>query len=371
MNGGTKNTRRWNRRPGFTLIEVILALGLTALVLVALAAAVDVHLRVVQTGRTHVEEAQLARALLDHIADDLRDAVIVNPVEAGPLQAPAGGSSGTGSASQPPGGPSAPGATPPEDDTSAAEQDDSQTETDLAVAGLVGESDWLQVDVMRLPRLDQYDEETIALGDGSLSDRLSATRRVVYYLNEETGNVDSAGDEEYRGGLVRRELDRTVSAWDEERGLLADLDDQWKPIAPEVTAIEFLYFDGTEWVESWDSNESGGLPVAVHVSLVVTREENLGKFSVLLDSGDAGPIDPSVSFLYSLTVALPVAEPSEATAEGTAGESGQTTGSSGGSSSAGTGGGSKSGGGAAPSTSGGISGSGISGSGSPLGGSRP
>ena len=62
------------RRNGFTLIEVLLSLGLAALVLVALATAVDVHLRCVQTGRTHVEEAQLARALLHRIGDDLRNA---------------------------------------------------------------------------------------------------------------------------------------------------------------------------------------------------------------------------------------------------------------------------------------------------------
>ena len=72
--------RKCSRPGGFTLIEVLLSLGLAALVLVALATAVDVHLRCVQSGRTHVEEAQLARALLHRIADDLRNLAVANPV---------------------------------------------------------------------------------------------------------------------------------------------------------------------------------------------------------------------------------------------------------------------------------------------------
>ena len=63
-----------NRRSGFTLIEVLLSLGLAALVLVALATAVDVHLRVLQIGRTNAEEAQLARVLLLRIGDAQRKA---------------------------------------------------------------------------------------------------------------------------------------------------------------------------------------------------------------------------------------------------------------------------------------------------------
>ena len=39
--------------------------------------------------------------------------------------------------------------------------------------------------------------------------------------------------------------------------------------APEVVIIEFAYFNGTEWLPSWDSAEAGRLPVAVEVAVEV------------------------------------------------------------------------------------------------------
>ncbi len=71
------------RKPGgFTLLEVVLALALAALVLYTLTLAVGLHLRMADAGRTDVEEAALARALLRRIADDLRGAVRYDPTAA-------------------------------------------------------------------------------------------------------------------------------------------------------------------------------------------------------------------------------------------------------------------------------------------------
>ena len=62
----------------FTLIEIILSLGLSVLVLMAVGMAINLHLRLLDSGRTKVEEAQLARAILRNIAQDLRNAVPYN-----------------------------------------------------------------------------------------------------------------------------------------------------------------------------------------------------------------------------------------------------------------------------------------------------
>ena len=68
-------------RTGFTLLELMLALALSALVFVAIGMALDLNLRALNTRRANAEESQLARALLRRIADDLRGAVVFETVD--------------------------------------------------------------------------------------------------------------------------------------------------------------------------------------------------------------------------------------------------------------------------------------------------
>ena len=68
-----------HRRRGLTLLELLLALALSVLILAAVGMAIDLQLRTLETRRTYLEEAQLARAILRMIADDLRNAVLHQP----------------------------------------------------------------------------------------------------------------------------------------------------------------------------------------------------------------------------------------------------------------------------------------------------
>ncbi len=284
------------RPPGFTLIEVLLSLGLASLILVALGTAIDIHLRCLHIGRTNAEEAQLARVLLLRIGNDLRNAAVINPVDASNISpAPSESDESEG--------------VPVGADESAAMTDDmmmDEFETeDEYVIGLYGESDWMQVDVCRMPRLDQYDYETLPSGSETLPDVVSGVKTVAYSLSEETGMASTTG--EYQGGLMRREIDHAVTRWAEDVGTLTTADSELEPIAPEVTDLEFLYFDGMEWVESWDSTEMGGLPIAVHVSIAIMSREEHRRITRALDNSTTGT-EPTTNFIYSLTVALPVAE---------------------------------------------------------------
>ena len=56
---------------GFTLFEVILSIALAA-VLTLIGTAINLYLEQIDSGRTRVEEAQLARSILSMIADDIR-----------------------------------------------------------------------------------------------------------------------------------------------------------------------------------------------------------------------------------------------------------------------------------------------------------
>src|SRR6516165_380733 len=62
---------RLARRPAYTLLEVILAAGLGAVLMGALYYAVRVQLHSSKVGRDKVEQSVLARSLLNSIANDI------------------------------------------------------------------------------------------------------------------------------------------------------------------------------------------------------------------------------------------------------------------------------------------------------------
>jgi hypothetical protein len=78
-----------------------------------------------------------------------------------------------------------------------------------------------------------------------------------------------------------------------------------KLLAEEVTGLEFQYFDGTTWTPDWNSDEMGGLPVAVEVLLTLqpfsalTQEE----IDALAASSEAATEEQT----YRLVVRLPTA----------------------------------------------------------------
>jgi type II secretory pathway pseudopilin PulG len=307
-------------RDAFTLLEILLALMLTSLLLVALSMAIDFHLRVAEKSRVEVEEGQLARVLLHRIADDLRSAVAPAAKED-----QAAASSGAEEESS--------DSSTSLDDTTTSDPTESAIASDTP--GLYGEIDWLQVDVLRLPRLDQYyqAEEYYETGQSSeltVPDVLSAVKTVTYYLLAPgQGNmVTSDEGTEEQTGLVRREMDRAVTAWADEQGQLDQTLLETAPIAPEVVAIEFLYFDGTEWVESWDSEELGGLPVAVQISLAFAPadEESDDQLDAWATTDFQQLAEEGTTPIYRLMVHLPNGKALSTTEGGTEALDGSETG---------------------------------------------
>ncbi len=271
--------------PAFTLLEVILALALSVLLIAAVGTAIHVHLRLLNSGRTRVEEAQLARALLGQIANDLRGAVPYNPMAAEEMvpelpdeedllqqAADAGYDIGSVAADQ-------------IADVADQAEDLADSAVPPSIPGLYGNSTELLVDTSRLPRLDQYDAEW--------ADRLSDVKTVAYYIDD---------------GLMRRELDRATTAWAAEQGQLGDLELASQPIAPEVVAIEFRYYDGAEWVDVWDTAERAGLPMAVEIAIAIRSSGRAA------DNGSAGASLAQLAaendlLIYRLIVHLPAAWP--------------------------------------------------------------
>lgn len=360
------------RRTGFTLLEVVLALALTALVLGALGLAIQVNLRATDTGRADVARAQLGRAVLRQIADDLRAAVWYEPPDVASLASAGGSAAGNSSGSNSTGGSGAPagsggqsaggpgsGGTPAGgsspstsgSSTTGGESAQSAGSTESLglpeKPGLYGGRDWLEVDVSRLPRVDQYQPAQGSVA-GASGDLTSDIKTVAYYLASSpyAPAAATAGG----SGLWRREVDRAVTIWAVANGNSSGLNQGGEPLAAEVSSLELSYYDGTEWLTEWDSSELGGLPLAVEivVGIDLTPELSTATRNGLASTTAA---DPDIA-TFHLLVHLPVAQPLDsAGAAGEASDSGNPDSSStsgSGSSSSGSAGSASSGGGSRP-----------------------
>ena len=283
-------------RPGFTLLELILALGLTALILALVSAAVRLHLTVVDQGREEVEHAEAARAVLRYIAADLRNAV--RPTSTGDQTSASGSTpsaSGTSSAAASGSSKSASGS-----NASSRQQRlelvrrlqpvvvldwavgsgrvgaaaTTSAQTTVNPVGLYGSQTDLQVDISRLPRIDQYDPNATVSPTGTPAEMPTDVKTVAYFLRTadatSSGSGTPSGNAAEGPGLVRRETDRAVQSWVSGNASGAAADTSGQLLAAEVTRLEFRYWDGTSWATEWDSQEQDGLPMAVEITLGIT-----------------------------------------------------------------------------------------------------
>jgi prepilin-type N-terminal cleavage/methylation domain-containing protein len=304
-----KNSR--NRR-GLTLLEVMLAIALSAAVLVLIGTSVRLYLKITDIRHTTIEQSQLARTLLKMIANDLRSTVAGYEINFSDVEDMASMTSIDGL----------------EDleglegmegvDTDAI--DDAVDETDFSSLadlpprpGLYGNRYQLLFDVARLPRPDEYLAEIEANGGVVASD----VRTVSYYIGRpseigadistELGQATRAEDEI---GLMRRSLDRAATMWALENGDSGSLDQRAQLLAPEVTQIAFRYFDGETWQAEWDTAENGGVPLSVGIAIAIADED---ADEARRDQSPASSVDRVETregeTIYRLTVSLPTAVP--------------------------------------------------------------
>ena len=349
-----RRIQRVRRRQGFTLLEILLALFLGATLLAAVAAAIRMQLQSTDVGRTSVEEAQIARATLNLIAEDLRNAVYYEQQDlsgaeealknwaasgvtletlmgmaTGGLEDAASSldgstSSSTSSTSSTTSG----GSSEESDDTTLL--DDSSLYV-RRTAGVYGDLNNIEIDRFRSPRIDEYDSEYYALQTGESVVHLTDLRTRSYFLQQESSITARTTDAvTSTSGLARGDMDRASMAFSAADGLMYPTQNQAVILAPEVKLLEFRYFDGTDWYEEWDTSTRKALPVAVEIQIgVQTSDKELGeevdvRRSLLEDR-------PEVEYLvYRRVVWIPLGEPSTPTTDGA---TSSTTGSESGSSS--------------------------------------
>ena len=107
-------------------------------------------------------------------------------------------------------------------------------------------------------------------------------------------------------GLVRQQLSRAVTAWNEQSGGQVDMLTNTEVLAEEVTAIEFAYFDGTDWYSEWNSTNMGGIPVAVALAIQVEMKRSRAGRRVSEFMGE-DPDTATTATIHRMVVHLPAA----------------------------------------------------------------
>ena len=335
-------------RQAFTLIEVVLAIGLSAVVMFLLTTAIELYMVRVDSSRGRVESAQLARAILDQMAADLAATRLYAPPVAatgGQGAQDGGGQSGqqgqqsqqgqggqaAGGGGQNPsagsgygGGQSGGGGGGASGGMGTGGAGGATSGSELAppteVQGLYGTATELRIDRsapanwQRASRMVEATEPTTAA---------DMPRSVRYYLVE--GSALSALELAQRGVNVEQEAAASISGLYRETIATAALSDDADPLAspgdrdgaivellaPEVVKLEIQYFDGGTLVDDWDALQEGSLPAGVEI-LLTLHEPRYGAMEIeeprqTLGNGRSYPESELVE--YRRFVRLPTVSP--------------------------------------------------------------
>jgi general secretion pathway protein J len=187
----------WTAAAGFTLIEVLLALGICAIVLVVITSVFAGALRLQEHASANLEQSLPIERAMNLLRRDLKNAVPPGGMLAGPMQ--------SGS-----------------------------------LEGGVDSSDGIQI----------YTTTGLITPTAPWGE----IQMVTYGLQSPTDSSANSGKDLVR--TVTRNLLSTTTA---------DEDDQF--LASGVQSMSFSYFDGQNWLDTWDDTTETNLPVAVRVNL--------------------------------------------------------------------------------------------------------
>ena len=305
MNPPTRARERFvrGRRRGFTLLELLLTLSMTVVLMTLVNAAFDFYAFDMDSSDADMRRTMLASAVMQMVEDDLRASLHPEPLDTAALAELL--SSTAGAATGQSGGDGGDAG-----DAAAAGLDDASMEEDMSTIdsgtsvlqtpGLIGNQFQLQIDTSRLPRLEEY-SVMMDVDPGNLADVPSDLKTVTYFVQQaESYGVDDplakldGNTSTGSGGLVRRVLDRQASTFAALSGNMNSLNQTGELLAPEVTGIEFSYWDGLVWQIEWNSDELGELPLAVKIQMAM--------IDPLVDANEQEPR------LFSHVVRLPMAK---------------------------------------------------------------
>ena len=253
-------TRRLVSRKAFTLLEMVLALAVGMVLLIGLYMALDIHLRSTDAGRSQVDQATVARAVLNKFTIDATNHL---PVLPNPVSATASTSSATGASSTASTGTSSTSST-----TSSSMGSTSTTTTNVGPfmfnLGVQGGTDWCSIYPGVVPRSNfQVDTaDSSGSNSGITQPTDSDLRRIDYWFVYGTP-----------GGLARQEVVMVTNTEDLDSMPPSVANESAFIIAHEVMAVSFEYFDGSNWQTSWDGTvlgQDGATPIGPPLAIAIT-----------------------------------------------------------------------------------------------------
>lgn len=304
-------------RRGLTLLEVLLAAGLTLMLVSAIYSAVDQAWRLTEINRIEMERNQIARAVLRRIELDLRSAMF-SAQAASSTDSSSGSSTGTTTSS----GSSTGTTSSSSSSTTGASSSSSTTTTTSTITvasssdsdawtgslGIRGTSTELWIDLSYVRRNLEF-QDLLTTSQGS------DLQTVAYFLSNSDlvaqAQADSGASaspillqDDDGVGLVRSQGERSVLRALNSTQSLGEtvVPGPLQMVAPEVQWLQFRYFDGLSWYDEWDSSTIGSLPRAVEVT--IGFEPPPVRTGFLLSPA----VNPATDS-YRLVVAIPVSDP--------------------------------------------------------------
>ena len=272
------------RSSAFTLLEVILAIGLTTLLMGALYTAMNIYWTMAMESYDEIQRAQIARALLRDLARDIQSCTFIEQQET-------------------------------ESDSEEDDEDDGAADADTALStytnGLFGTDKDL---VLYMSRPAPDPSSYVSSQDLLLPSDRSSDAIITRYVLAEDGGAGLAGQfaadpsaaeiTDPVKGLARMEgdmagLSNAIATGDVDMQLNAT-----RMLATEVAALSFEYYDGVDYMTEWDSTASNAMPLAIVVELTLRSLPN---------PNDARPVEQQQGYLnptvHRLVVPIPVAKP--------------------------------------------------------------
>lgn len=333
-------------RAAYTMLELMIAVGLTSLLMIALFAAMQQYFSLQLDSNEEITRQQIARSLLRQMTRDIQSVVFVKKLAndeksgtstsvseggsssssstsgassstsgssgsstSGSSTSGTGTSGGTGSSSTSTGSASSSSSTL--DGNSYGQSSiDPETVMTTYTNGLVGTATDLQLFVSRPDKSLSY----VASQDLTSTSQRSSDLMIIRYLMAQSGGgglASAIADKESIGtdsgpiGIAKLEgdlfgLSTAVETSEESPQLAAS-----KLLAKEVSGLQFRYYDGLSWQESWDSNALNEMPKAIEITLTLRNQEDAGEtFSDDLADPYALP-----ETTHRMVVPIPVAEP--------------------------------------------------------------
>lgn len=285
-----QNKINFPNRQGYSLLELILSLALTVVVTAIIAQSINLYMLQLARQQARVERRLIAQNSLAMMGNDIRAAIQYKATDFGGLNTLLETQAILLGAIE-----------------EREEENILEDEEEVSYRPTMqGTSSSIMLDISRLPRLDQYNP--LMEKPSEMQSTISDIKTVTYFVSSMRGGYDpkvSRRESEIRGGLYRRELDRAVGNFRGEETIGIQPDEFTQLVASEVAELQFRYFDGSEWTDSWNSEEQAGFPTAVEIAVIVDPRRSSTAETGYVYNG----FDQSIMERHRQTVFLPMAEP--------------------------------------------------------------